>query len=76
MSNMFVHNFEKTLLEYSESVRWVCTWECGKSALNEHMVFILYKLYILCPYTNPTIKTSHHRKLYALLHLKTKTNIT
>jgi len=36
------------------------------------MVFILYKLYILFPYKNPTPKSSLHRKLSAFLHLKNK----
>jgi len=34
------------------------------------MVFILYKLYILYPYTNPSPKPTHHRKHSAFLHLK------
>jgi len=33
------------------------------------MVFILYKLYILSPYTNPTPKPAHHKKHFAFLHL-------
>jgi len=32
------------------------------------MIFILYKLYILSPYTVPTPKRTHHRKLSTLLH--------
>ncbi len=31
------------------------------------MVFLLYKLYFLSPYTNPTPKPTPHRKLYAFL---------
>ena len=34
------------------------------------MIFILYKLYILSPYTNPTPKPTHHRKLSAFLHFQ------
>jgi len=34
------------------------------------MTFILYKLYILSPYTNPTPKPTHHRELFALLHFQ------
>ncbi len=34
------------------------------------MVFILYRPYILLPYTNPTPKLSPHRRLFAFLHFK------
>jgi len=33
-----------------------------RSSMGE-MVFILYKLYFLFPYSNPTSKSTHHRKL-------------
>jgi len=36
------------------------------------MVFALYKLYVLSPYTNPTPKPTRHRKLPAFLHKKKK----
>ncbi len=36
------------------------------------LVFILYKLYLLSPYTNPTPKPTPHRKLSAFLDLKKK----
>ncbi len=38
------------------------------------MVFILYKLYFLSPYSNPTPKPSPHRKLCAFFDLKKKKN--
>ncbi len=34
------------------------------------MVFVLYRPYILLPYTNPTPKLSPHRRLFAFLHFK------
>jgi len=37
------------------------------------MIFIIYKLYILSPNTNPTPKLTYHRKPSAILHIK---NIT
>jgi len=36
------------------------------------MVFILYKLYILSPYSNPTPKPTYHRKLSAFYIFKKK----
>ncbi len=36
------------------------------------MVFILYKLYVLLPYTNPTPKLSPHRRLCAFLDFQKK----
>ncbi len=38
------------------------------------MVFILYKLYVLLPYTYPTPKLSPHRKLCAFILSQKKTN--
>ena len=35
------------------------------------MVFILYKLYILSPYTAPVPKPTHHRRHSAFLHFQT-----
>ncbi len=37
------------------------------------MVFILYKLYVLLPYTYPTPKLSPHRRLCASLDFQKKT---
>ncbi len=34
------------------------------------MVFLLYRPYILSPYTNPTPKLSPHRRLFAFLHFQ------
>ncbi len=39
------------------------------------MVFILYKLYILSPYTAPIPKPNHHRRHSAILHFQ-KTSIS
>jgi len=36
------------------------------------MFFILYKLYILSPYTNPNLKPTHHTKLSAIKKKKKK----
>jgi len=39
---------------------------CGLRGLSiDVIVFMLYKLYILSPYTTPTPKSTHHRKLSA-----------
>ncbi len=37
------------------------------------MVFILYKLYVLLPYTNPTPKLSPHKRLCAFLDFQKNT---
>ncbi len=39
------------------------------------MVFILYKLYILSPYTAPLPKPNHHRRHSAILHFQ-KTSLS
>ncbi len=39
------------------------------------MVFILYKLYILSPYTAPIPKPNHHRRHSAILHFQ-KTSLS
>ncbi len=39
------------------------------------MVFILYKLYILSPYTAPIPKPNHHRRYSAILHFQ-KTSLS
>ncbi len=39
------------------------------------MVFILYKLYILSPYTAPIPKPTHHRRHSAILHFQ-KTSLS
>jgi len=41
----------------------------------EISISILYKLYLLSPYTNPTPKPTHHRKLSAFVHFQKKTSV-
>ena len=42
------------------------TWICGVRSLSIGiMVFLMYKLYNLSPYTNPTPKPTNHRQLLA-----------
>jgi len=46
--------------EHTQTLGFCVVWGLSIDA----MIFILYNLYILSPYTNPT----HHRKLSAFLH--------
>ncbi len=49
---------------------WVSMFYGGLSI--DVMVFILYKLYILSPYTAPIPKPTHHRRHSAILHFNPK----
>jgi len=75
--------FKVTINTIQISKVWVYRWKCGYNELSlfvfscclcifiDIMIFfILYKLYILSTYTNPTPKPSYHTKLSALLHFQ------